>query len=144
MLTLENAIIFAIYAHEGQKDLSGQPYILHPLNVMSRMDTDTERIVAVLHDVTEDSDCTLEVLISVLGLTEEISNALYLLDRNNHSDYKKMIHHIKKDYIATKVKIAYLEHNLDVKRIIGRKGLTEKDKERLSKYLWSWSYLKGD
>jgi (p)ppGpp synthase/HD superfamily hydrolase len=54
MSTLETAIAIAAEAHEGQVDKAGAPYILHPLRVMLRLDTNEERIVAVLHDVVED------------------------------------------------------------------------------------------
>jgi len=59
---LEKAIQLAVEAHRGQRDKAGQPYILHPLRVMLRMGTDGERIVAVLHDVIEDGDWTLQRL----------------------------------------------------------------------------------
>ena len=55
MSTLERAIQIAALAHAGQFDKAGQPYILHPLRVMFRMEEEHERIAAVLHDVVEDS-----------------------------------------------------------------------------------------
>ncbi len=152
MLTLEDAIDLAVRAHKGQKDLSGSAYILHPLTVMSRMNTDTERIVAVLHDVTEDSEYTIDDIIDI-SVTEEMTQALILLDKNNHrgengefydSHYEKMITKIKNSPIARKVKIADLEHNMDIRRIIGRRELTDKDKARLGRYLKAWSFLKGE
>ena len=88
MLTLEKAIVLATEAHENQKDLYGCAYILHPLTVMTKMSIDSERIVAVLHDVVEDTDYTLELLVEVLEITREIYNALHLLDKNNHEDYR--------------------------------------------------------
>ena len=56
MSMLDRAIEIAVQAHSGQLDKGGAPYILHPLRVMLRMATEEERIVAVLHDVVEDSD----------------------------------------------------------------------------------------
>lgn len=55
MATLERAIEIVAKAHTGQHDKAGQPYILHPLRVMLRVQGDSERIVAVLHDVVEDT-----------------------------------------------------------------------------------------
>ena len=52
---LDRAIAIAVEAHAGQVDRAGEPYILHPLRVMLAMPTDDLRIVAVLHDVVEDS-----------------------------------------------------------------------------------------
>ncbi len=40
---------------EGAVDKARQPYILHPLRLMMRVETEAEKIVAVLHDVVEDS-----------------------------------------------------------------------------------------
>ena len=48
------AIRFARLFHAGQLDKACQPFIGHPLRVMSRMETESEMIVAVLHDVVED------------------------------------------------------------------------------------------
>jgi (p)ppGpp synthase/HD superfamily hydrolase len=149
MLTLEHAIVFATQAHAGQKDLVGIAYIVHPLSVMMKMDTDTERIVAVLHDVTEDTAFTLED-IKELGITEEMCIALKLLDKNAHSPaddkelrYKNMVVAIAANPLARKIKVADLEHNMDLFRIIGRKQMKQKDMERINKYMWAWSYLTG-
>ncbi len=54
------AYMIANRAHKGQVDKAGKPYILHPLYVMSKMHTEEEAIVAILHDVIEDTDCTLD------------------------------------------------------------------------------------
>jgi (p)ppGpp synthase/HD superfamily hydrolase len=55
MSTLERAICIAAMAHIGQKDKGGAAHILHPLRLMMKMSTEEEQIVAVLHDVVEDS-----------------------------------------------------------------------------------------
>lgn len=62
MSTLERAIQIAAEAHAGQLDKAKQPYILHPLRVMLRVQTESERIAAVLHDVVEDTPVTLQQL----------------------------------------------------------------------------------
>lgn len=54
-MELERAIRIAAKAHRGQQDKGGAPYILHPLRLMLQCDRDTDRIVAVLHDVVEDN-----------------------------------------------------------------------------------------
>ena len=59
---LERAIAIAEKQHTGQVDKAGRPYIDHPLRVMQAMSNDAERIVAILHDVIEDTDCTLDQL----------------------------------------------------------------------------------
>ena len=62
MSTLEKAIEISNNAHKGQRDKAGKPYILHPLRLMLQMATEEEMIVAVLHDVVEDSSLTLQKL----------------------------------------------------------------------------------
>lgn len=62
MSTLDKAIRIAARAHEGQQDRYGAPYFLHPLRVMARVTTDEERMAAILHDVIEDSEWTLDDL----------------------------------------------------------------------------------
>ena len=74
MLLLKRAIEIAIEAHKGQKDRTGAPYILHPLRVMLRLESDTEMIVAVLHDVIEDSSITADQL-REKGFSDEIVDA---------------------------------------------------------------------
>lgn len=64
MPTLEDAIILAINAHRGQVDKAGAPYILHPLHLMMQMHSETAKIVAVLHDVVEDTPYTLDDLVA--------------------------------------------------------------------------------
>ena len=58
--TLEDAIILASRSHAGQTDKLGEPYILHPIRVMSKLSDQTTRIVAVLHDVIEDTTVTID------------------------------------------------------------------------------------
>lgn len=146
MLTLEDAIIYATNAHKGQKDLSGKPYILHCLAVMMKMDTDTERIIAVLHDIVEDTNVKFIDLIRDLGLTEEIVSAVECLtkqawQKDYFEDYIKLI---KKNPIARKIKLADLIHNMDFHRTLGREEMTEKDKDRIAKYYKARVYLLGE
>ena len=75
MSTLERAIAIAARAHAGQVDKGGAPYILHPLRVMLRLSEPREQLVAVLHDVIEDSPVTLEQLRGE-GFSEEVLQAL--------------------------------------------------------------------
>lgn len=56
---LAHSIVFAEECHRGQVDKNGVMYVLHPLRVMRRMDSETEKIVGVLHDVVEATPVTL-------------------------------------------------------------------------------------
>ena len=62
MATLEQAIELAVKYHKGQLDKAGKPYILHPLRLMQKMEFESDQIVAVLHDIIEDTPVTLEML----------------------------------------------------------------------------------
>jgi len=136
---VETAIALARRAHDGQVDKAGAPYIGHPLRIMAKMNSDAERIAAVLHDVVEDSrdsaaPVTFETLAG-LGLPAEAVAAVRLLtrtdDRTDPAAYDAYIAAILTDPIARKVKLADLEDNLDVSRL---KTVTERDELRLAKY----------
>ena len=118
-------------AHAGVKDRGGKAHILHPLNVMTRVDTKEEKIVAVLHDVVEDTDWTFEALRDE-GFSEIIIEALETVTKKSEDeDYEKFILRSRGNEIGRKVKTADLRENLDVTRI---GDLVEKDIERINKY----------
>lgn len=138
MTLLEKAITIASRAHNGQKDKAGCEYILHPLRLMLQMKTQDERIIAVLHDVIEDSDYTIQDLRHE-GFEEEILNSLKLLTKNDKKvTYEDYIKKIKTNPIATKIKIADLEDNMNLTRM---KSLKETDLLRFKKYSWAWHFL---
>jgi len=138
--SLEEAIILAANAHRGQKDKAGAPYILHPLRLMMQMKSETERIAAVLHDLIEDTACSLEEL-SKAGYSQEILDALDCLTRRHDETYSAFIDRVKENPLAVKVKLADLEDNLNIKRF---KNIAEKDLLRLNRYLKAWQSLTDD
>ena len=130
-MNLERAIQIVVKAHAGAKDRGGKAYILHPISVMMRCETDEEKIVAILHDVVEDTDWTFEALREE-GFKETIIEALKTVTKHSEDeDYDEFIQRSLKNEIGRKVKIADLRENLDVTRI---GELTEKDIERINKY----------
>ena len=137
MPTLEDAIRLALDKHHGQKDKSGAPYILHPLRVMAGMQTDAERIVAVLHDVVEDTDVTLEDL-RELGYDPEIVEAINHLSRREGETYEEFIQRIKPNPLARRVKLGDLLDNMDIRR---NATLDEKALERFQRYQKAWFEL---
>ncbi len=137
MSNLNTALIIAAQAHEGQLDKSGEPYILHPLRLMMQMDTDTERMIAVLHDVVEDSEWTLERL-RAAGFDEEVVTAVGHLSRQPDETYDDFIRRIQPHPLAVKVKLADLTDNMNVRRL---QTITAKDHERLEKYHRAWQVL---
>ena len=127
---LQLALNIATKAHEGQLDKAGDPYIKHPIYVASLVNTETEKIVALLHDVVEDTNVTLND-IKKYGFGEPITEALTLLTHNKNIPYFEYINKIKNNSVAKNVKIADLTHNSDISRI---NKPTKKDLERTVKY----------
>ena len=138
MTTLSKAIEIALLAHKGQKDKSGAEYILHPLRVMEKGNTEVERICGILHDVVEDTAWTFESLADE-GFSEEIISALKCLTKESENeDYDKFIERVAKNPVALKVKINDLLDNMDITRL---KILEEQDLKRLNKYLKAYQKL---
>jgi (p)ppGpp synthase/HD superfamily hydrolase len=137
MPTLEDAIALAVEAHRGQLDRSGQPYILHPLRVMFRCQTDAQRIVAMLHDVVEDTGRSFDDL-RKLGYGDDILAAVDCVTKREGESYEAFVERAAGNPIARAVKIADIEDNLDLRRL---PGVAEKDVLRLARYVKAWRRL---
>jgi len=140
MASLARAVAIAAEAHDGQVDKQGAPYILHPIRVMLKMDTEEAMIAAVLHDVVEDTTWTLEQL-RAAGFSERVLAAVDHLTKraSEEDDYDAFIRRAMEDPVALKVKIADIEDNMDVKRI---RVFTARDAARLEKYHRAWIALR--
>ena len=134
---LEKAIHIAVNTHYNQKDKGGEPYIFHPLRVMDACASLEARIVAILHDVVEDTDITIEMLRQ--EFPPQIIEALKLLTHNPDVPYMDYVASIKKNTIAREVKIANLTDNSNVSRL---SMITNKAIERLKKYNVALKILK--
>lgn len=130
MSTLEKAIAIAAKAHEGQTDKGGNPYILHPLRVMMKLQTNEERIAAVFHDLFEDTTVTPQDL-EKESFTREIIDAVLSLTKKKDESYDEFIARAKNNGIARNVKIADIEDNMDLSRI---PDPTDKDYARIERY----------
>lgn len=139
MANLEEAIGIAVQAHHGQTDRAGAPYILHPLRMMFALHSDAERMAAVLHDVVEDTEWTLDAL-RERGFPEEVVTAVDHLTRREGESYEAFIDRAAGDLVARRVKVADLEDNLDVRRL---GTVRAADLERLGKYHRAWQLLTG-
>lgn len=126
----------AYKAHEGQTDKAGVPYIFHPIHIAEQMDSEESCVVALLHDVIEDSDITLEILSKYFN--DDIIAALRVLTKKENDDYVMYIKRVKTNKLATKVKIKDLEHNSDLTRL---DEVTDRDKKRSMKYWEAIRYL---
>lgn len=129
MDNLERAIALAVEAHAGQTDKSGATYIRHPLRVMGQMETPEERIVAVLHDVVEDTEYTPAMIED--EFYKEIRDAVEALTKQNSESYSDFVQRVAANDIARKVKIADIEDNMDLTRL---SEVSEKTIERQVKY----------
>ncbi|QXI04005.1 HD domain-containing protein [Pseudomonas tensinigenes] len=128
--TLERAIAIAATAHAGQVDKGGAPYILHPLKVMLRMTSLEERIVAVLHDVVEDCEISLDDLRKE-GFSEEVLTAIASVTKVPGESYDDFVERAAQNPIGRVVKLADLEENSDLSRITSPSW---EDLERIEKY----------
>jgi (p)ppGpp synthase/HD superfamily hydrolase len=111
----KQAYEIAYNAHKGQVDKSGKDYINHPLTVASYCKSEDERIVALLHDVVEDTNITLEDLSKIFD--KKIIDALSLLTHSDDEPYMEYVAKIKENKLARNVKIADLTHNMDLSRL---------------------------
>ena len=118
-------------AHAGQFDKSGVPYVFHPFHVAEQMDDEKSVIVALLHDVVEDTDKTLDDLREA-GFDDAVIEAVDLLTHDKAVPYMDYVRAIKKNPLATKVKLADLRHNMDSSRMVA--DPTKEDEARLEKY----------
>ena len=130
MPTLERAIAIAAQAHAGQFDKAGEPYILHPIQVMLRVSSEQERIAAILHDVVEDSDVTLQQLREE-GFAETVLEAIDALTKRRGENRMDAAHRAAANEIARRVKLADNAENSNIERI---PQPTEKDYARLREY----------
>ena len=133
------AMKIAYKAHEGQFDHSGVPYIFHPMHVAEQMATERECIVALLHDVVEDTSVTISDLSKYFD--EEVIEAIKLLTHDKKDSYTDYIKKIKPNPLARKVKLADLKHNSVTSRL---EKVTIKDLIRLAKYKKALNYLKSE
>lgn len=134
----ELALKIALEAHAGQVDKNGEAYILHPLAVMANLThpvTLSEKIVAILHDVIEDSHFQLKDL---TFLTKEEKVSIDCLTKRKGQTYEFYLLLIAQNAIARKVKLADLKHNMDITRLCAK---TQKDWTRIQKYTEAYCYL---
>lgn len=139
MSTLERAIALAAEAHAGQTDKAGAPYILHLLRVMLEQETEDAMMVAVLHDLVEDTDYTFEDL-EAQGFPERVVEALRHVTKHDDETYAEFVTRAASHPTARTVKVADLEDNMDVTRL---DSIGDEDAARLAKYLRAYRRLTG-
>lgn len=126
----KKALTLCFDAHKDQKDKSGLPYVFHPFHLAEQMETEETTVVALLHDVVEDTDYTLADL-EDMGFSKAVLDALALLTHDPSVDYMDYVRAIKANPIARTVKLADLRHNSDLTRL---DTVDEKALARVEKY----------
>ena len=124
-------------AHKNQVDKSGLPYVFHPFHLAEQMQDEETTVVALLHDVAEDTDMTLDQ-IAEYGFGEAVMTALALLTHGDDVPYMEYVCAIKPNPIARAVKLADLKHNSDLSRL---DEVTPKARARCEKYLQAIALL---
>lgn len=109
------AMKIAYKAHHGQVDKGGIPYIFHPMHLAEQMDDEYATCVALLHDVVEDTDVTLDDLANIFPA--EVVEAVRVMTHSKGEPYPEYIARVSKNPIAKKVKLADLRHNSDQTRM---------------------------
>ena len=136
----KKAMKYMFEHHKNQFDKSGIPYVFHPFTVAYNLENEDECVVALLHDIVEDTKVTFEDLENE-GFSTRVIDTLKLLTHKDEEDYFEYINRISKNELATKVKIQDLLHNMQDGRL---NQVTEKDVQRKEKYKKALDILKGE
>ena len=130
----KRALKFSFEAHKNQTDKSGLPYVYHPFHVAEQMTTEYETVVALLHDVVEDTNYTIKDLID-MGYPKEVTDALALMTHRKDVPYLEYVRKLKDNPLARAVKLADLEHNSDLSRLdsVDKEALKRVEKYKKAK-----------
>ena len=112
----KKALRLCFDAHRDQVDKTGLPYVFHPFHLAEQMTDEISTVCALLHDVIEDTDYTLEAL-TEMGYPKEVTEVLALLTHDPDTPYFDYVRAISKNPIAKRVKLADLAHNSDLTRM---------------------------
>lgn len=123
------ALRIAYEAHHGQVDKAGLPYIFHPFHLAEQMTDEISTCVALLHDVAEDTDVSLDDL--AREFPPEAMKPLRKLTHQPGVPYADYIVGLRDDPVAKKVKMADIRHNSDMSRFAGGKPISPRDAVRL-------------
>lgn len=116
MNQIEKALYLAYSYHDGQLDKGEHPYILHPIYVSMQFKSENERVVAILHDIIEDTEVT-EKQLRIIGFSDAVVDAVVAITKREGEIYSDYIDRVSQNEIALRVKIEDMKHNLDVRRL---------------------------
>ena len=125
----KRALKLCFEAHKDQRDKSGMPYVFHPFHLAEQMETEETTIVALLHDVVEDTDYTIDDL-AAMGFSKAVTDAISLMTHADGVEYMDYVRLIKDNPLAKAVKLADLSHNSDLSRLdsVDERALARRDK----------------
>ena len=109
------AMKLAYRAHHGQVDKGGIPYIFHPYHLAEQMTDEYTTCVALLHDIVEDTEVTLNELSEIFP--KEVVEAVALMTHKEGEPYLEYVARVGTNPIAKAVKLADLRHNSDESRL---------------------------
>ena len=125
------AMRVAYDAHRDQVDKGGVPYIFHPYHLAEQMNNEIRVCAALLHDVVEDTDITLEHLKS--EFPPAVTDIVQLLTHEEEVDYYEYVAGICTNEDAAFVKLADLVHNMREDRLVKQQS-NEQIQRRFQKY----------
>lgn len=125
----KKALKLSFEAHKNQVDKSGMPYVYHPFHLAEQMTDENTTVVALLHDVIEDTDYTISDL-KTMGFSSNVIEAIKIMTHEDNVPYMEYVKAIRENEIARAVKLADLKHNSDLTRldVIDEKALARKSK----------------
>ena len=135
----KKALRLCFDAHKEQEDKTGMPYVFHPFHLAEQMDTETEVICALLHDVIEDTDYSFSDL-REMGFPSEVIEVLTLLTHEADVPYMDYVKRLSVNPTARKIKLYDLRHNSDQTRL---DVIDERAKLRAEKYRVAIEYLES-
>lgn len=134
------AMNLAYKSHHGAVDKGGVPYVFHPIHLAEQMENETAACAALLHDVVEDTDVTIDDLRK--DFPDEVVEAVKLLTHDKSEDYFSYLEKIKKNQYALAVKLADITHNSDQSRMCCADGISQQKREELKeKYARAYKFL---
>ncbi|MGN0977340.1 MAG: GTP pyrophosphokinase [Faecousia sp.] len=112
----KKAMKLCFSAHKDQVDKSGLPYVFHPFHLAEQMEDEDTTIVALLHDVVEDTEVTFADL-AEMGFSRQVIGAIQAMTHPEGVPYMEYVARIRENPIARRVKLADLQHNSDLSRL---------------------------
>lgn len=140
LANIDDALELVAANFRGVTDKDGEPYVMHCLRVMMGVDSDDARLVALMHDLVEDTPVTIEDL-RQRGFSDAVLDALDLVTHKDEDSYADYVVRLKANPIAREVKLSDLRDNAGLTRVLYREELRDRDTKRIQRYVLSYQFL---